>query len=51
MGKGKKMAEMISWSKLNHLQLGKYAEYLVKMEFTRYGFDVYATEVDDKGIY
>lgn len=38
------------WSKLNHLQLGKYAEYLVKMEFTSYGFDVYTAEVDDKGI-
>ena len=38
------------WSKLNHLQLGRYAEYLVKMEFTAYGLDVFAAEVDDKGI-
>lgn len=38
------------WSKLNHLQLGKYAEYLIKMEFTQYSFDVYTAEVDDKGI-
>ena len=38
------------WSNLNHLQLGKYSEYLVIMEFTRYGFDVYSAEVDDKGI-
>lgn len=38
------------WSKLNHLQLGRYSEYLVKMEFTRLGFDVYEPEVDDRGI-
>ena len=38
------------WSKLNHLQIGKYAEYYVKMEFTLAGFDVYTAEVDDKGI-
>jgi len=38
------------WSNLNHLQLGKYAEYYVKMMFLMYGFDVYTPEVDDKGI-
>jgi hypothetical protein len=38
------------WSRLNELQLGRYAEYFVKMEFTRLGFDVYTAEVDDKGI-
>jgi hypothetical protein len=38
------------WSKLSHLQSGKFAEYYSKMEFTLLGFDVYATEVDDKGI-
>ncbi len=38
------------WSQLNHLQLGRYAEYLAKMEFTLFGFDVYSAEVDDKGI-
>jgi hypothetical protein len=38
------------WDHLNHLQLGKYAEYFVKMEFTLAGFDVYSAEVDDKGI-
>ena len=32
------------------MQVGKYAEYFVKMEFTKYGFDVYTSEVDDKGI-
>lgn len=40
----------LEWSQLNHLQIGKYAEYFVKMEFTRYGFDVYSSEVDDRGI-
>ena len=38
------------WDKLNHLQIGKYAEYYVKMVLTQYGFDVYSAEVDDKGI-
>jgi len=38
------------WSHLNHLQLGRYAEYFVKMECTLLGLDVYAPEVDDKGI-
>lgn len=39
-----------SWSRLNRLQLGKYAEYLAKMEFLLHGCDVYASEVDDHGI-
>lgn len=38
------------WSKLNHLQVGKYGEYFAKMEFLKYGFHVYSAEVDDKGI-
>lgn len=38
------------WSRLTHLQVGRYAEYFVKMEFTLYGFDVYTTEVDDHGV-
>jgi hypothetical protein len=38
------------WTRLNHLQVGKYAEYFVKMEFTLYGFDVYSREVDDRGV-
>ncbi len=38
------------WKHLNHLQVGKYAEHLVKMELTRLGCDVYSAEVDDKGI-
>jgi hypothetical protein len=39
-----------NWGCLNNLQLGKYAEYFVKMEFTLFGFEVYASEVDDRGI-
>lgn len=42
--------EKYDWSRLTHLQVGRYAEYFVKMEFTLYGFDVYQAEVDDKGI-
>lgn len=38
------------WSRLTHLQVGRYAEYLTKMEFTLLGFDVFGAEVDDKGI-
>jgi hypothetical protein len=36
------------WSKLNNLQVGKFAEYFVKMELAMYGFLVYCTEVDDR---
>jgi len=42
--------EKYNWNRLNHLQLGRYAEYLAKMELTLYGFDVYSAEVDDRGI-
>ena len=38
------------WSRLNNQQVGKYTEYFVKMELTMYGFEVYTTEVDDRGI-
>ena len=38
------------WSRLNKQQVGAYAEYFVKMELTMYGFQVYQTEVDDRGI-
>jgi hypothetical protein len=44
------MAHDYDWSKLTHLQVGRYAEYYIKMEFTLHGFDVYSAEVDDKGI-
>jgi len=39
-----------NWSNLNSMQLGRYAEYYAKMEFTSYGFEVYTSEVDDHGI-
>jgi hypothetical protein len=39
-----------NWSKLNKLQLGRYAEYYAKMEFASYGFEIYTSEVDDHGI-
>jgi len=42
--------EKYNWSRLNRLQLGKFAEYLVKMEFVLYGCDVFSSEVDDHGI-
>lgn len=32
------------------MHLGRYAEYLVKMECARAGLDVYSSEVDDRGI-
>lgn len=38
------------WSNLTPLQVGRYAEYYTMMEFTMFGFDVYTSEVDDKGI-
>ena len=38
------------WSQLNHMQLGKYAEYLVTLAFTLHGCDVYSSEVDDRGV-
>ncbi|MGH8427922.1 MAG: DUF4365 domain-containing protein [Gammaproteobacteria bacterium] len=41
---------MSSWKHLNRQQVGAYAEYYVKMEFTRAGFQVFSTEVDDRGI-
>jgi len=34
------------WGQLKSLQLGRYAEYFAKMEFTLLGFDVYEPEVD-----
>lgn len=40
----------MNWSKLNSIQLGRYAEYYAKMEFASYGFEVYTSEVDDHGV-
>jgi hypothetical protein len=39
------------WGQLKSLQLGRYAEYFAKMEFTLLGFDVHEPEVDYKGNY
>ena len=40
----------LNWSALKPLQLGRYAEYYAKMEFTSYGYEVYTSEVDDHGV-
>jgi hypothetical protein len=42
--------ERYLWNRLNTQQVGAYTEYFVKMELTMYGFQVYSTEVDDRGI-
>ena len=39
-----------NWEALNSIQVGRYAEYYSKMEFTLFGFDIYSPEIDDKGI-
>jgi len=39
-----------NWKKLNKQQVGTFSEYFVKMEMTMYGFQVYSSEVDDRGI-
>ena len=38
------------WSKLSHLQVGRYAEHLATLRFIEAGLEVYSTEVDDRGI-
>ncbi|MEM7210311.1 MAG: DUF4365 domain-containing protein [Pseudomonadota bacterium] len=43
------MQEM-TWDQLNHLQLGKYAEYYTKLRLTRHGLQIYSPEIDDRGI-
>jgi hypothetical protein len=42
--------ERFDWARLTPLQVGKYAEYLTKMEFTLWGFDVFTSEVDEHGV-
>ena len=37
------------WADLNHLQVGRYAEYLVEMEIAMFGFEN-NNEVDDRCI-
>ena len=38
------------WGRLNHMQIGRYAEYFTKMHLVLLGLDVYSSEVDDRGI-
>jgi hypothetical protein len=42
--------EKYRWSALTNQQVGAYVEYFVKMELTMFGFQVYGTEVDDRGV-
>jgi hypothetical protein len=42
--------ERYRWSALTNQQVGTFVEYFVKMELTMFGFQVYATEVDDRGV-
>lgn len=42
--------DRFKWSGLSPLQLGRYAEYLVKMEFAKFRHSVFSAEVDDRGI-
>lgn len=38
------------WDHLSRQQVGAYSEYFVKMELTMLGFQVYTSEVDDRGV-
>lgn len=40
----------LNWSEISHLQLGKIAEYYAQIEFLSYGFEIYDTVVDDRGV-
>lgn len=40
----------LKWSQISHLQLGKIAEYYAQVEFLSYGYEIYDTIVDDRGI-
>lgn len=42
--------ENIIYRNLNHLQIGKFGEYWVKMWLSLADFDTYTSEVDNKGI-
>jgi hypothetical protein len=44
------LSNTYNWAKLSRLQIGKYAEYFVKMEFILSKCDVYSSEVDQHGI-
>ena len=38
------------WSGLNRLEIGRYAEYYVKLELAMLRFDIYTPELDQRGI-
>jgi hypothetical protein len=38
------------WKALTKQQLGRYAEYFVKMRFTLRGWSVYSPEIDDRSV-
>ncbi len=38
------------WPTLNRMRFGRFAEAWIKVEFLRFGMDVYCPEVDDRGI-
>jgi hypothetical protein len=42
--------ERYRWSALTNQQVGAFVECIVEMELTMFGFQVYATEVDDRGV-
>ena len=39
-----------NWTPLSALQIGRIAEHLAQAEFMSYGFEVYDTVLDDRGI-
>lgn len=39
------------WHRLTRPQKGKYGEYLLKMELTLWGLDVFASEIDSPGVH
>jgi hypothetical protein len=39
-----------AWGRLTKQQVGHYAEHFVKMELTMFGFEVYSSEVDERGV-
>jgi len=41
---------MYKYNHLNHFQIGKLGEYWAKIHLTLLGYDIYTSEVDDKGI-
>ncbi len=47
---GKTTFDNFTFEHFNHLQVGKIGEYWAKIWLTLAGFDIYTTEVDDKGI-